>query len=60
MRLAGRQGGHGMRLGMLLESCAKQHMSIMGPWDDASWTMWMSTWVSRGPWDEAEHDNRGM
>ena len=37
MRLAGRQGGHGINLGMLLGSYAKQHMSIRGPWDEATY-----------------------
>ena len=37
MRLAGRQGRHGMSLGILLGSYAKQHMSIRGPWDEATY-----------------------
>ena len=37
MRLAGRHGGHGMRLRMLLGSYAEQHMSISLPWDEATY-----------------------
>ena len=35
MRLAGRQGRHGMSLGILLGLYAKQHMSIRAKWDEA-------------------------
>ena len=37
MRLAGRQRGHGMSLGILLGSYAEQHMSIRGHWDEATY-----------------------
>ena len=37
MRLAQRQGRHGMSLGTLLGSYAEHHMSIRGSWDEATY-----------------------
>ena len=50
MRLAGCQGGPWDEashvVGFICEA-AHELLSIRVPWDEACWTLWMSTWVAR-------------